>query len=362
MSEAKPLDRYQAKRDFAATPEPSGEEHVGATDAPRFVVQEHHARRLHWDFRLERGGVLVSWAVPKGVPPDPRTNHLAVPTEDHPMSYLDFEGEIPQGNYGAGQVIVWDRGTYECHKWEPDEVLVTLHGERVHGRYVLFKTRPDSWMIHRMDPPEEAGWEPLPDTIEPMTAVAGKLPADDRAWAFEIRWPGVRAIAFVDGGRLRLDAGDEQDLDRRFPEVARAGGAFGARPVALDGVLTVLDEAGRPDPELLAARLAPGSDSTVRRRARDHPATYVAFDVLHLDGHATTDLAYEERRRLLTELLGAVDAAPAVHAPSHHVGDGAALLDVARGQGLAGVIAKRLDSSYESGRASDAWISIDSGT
>src|SRR5205807_5575199 len=126
---AKKLDRYRSMRDFDVTPEPGGEGGPEA-EGTRFCVQEHHARRLHWDFRLERDGVLVSWAVPKGVPPDPKTNHLAVHTEDHPLSYIDFEGEIPKGNYGGGTVKIWDHGWYELHKWEPKEVMVTLHGER----------------------------------------------------------------------------------------------------------------------------------------------------------------------------------------------------------------------------------------
>src|SRR5436305_1972395 len=164
----KALETYRKKRDFGETPEPSPEVELEASERPRFVVQEHHARALHWDFRLERDGVLVSWALPKGVPPDPRTNHLAVPTEDHPMSYIDFAGEIPKGNYGAGTVKLWDRGAYEVHKWEPREVMVTLHGERVQGRYVLFKTGPKAWMIHRMDPPQDPGREPMPQGLRPM--------------------------------------------------------------------------------------------------------------------------------------------------------------------------------------------------
>src|SRR3954452_3347607 len=141
-------------RDFGATPEPSGDEPVpaGADAQARFVVQEHHATALHWDLRLERDGVLVSWPVPKGIPPDPRDNRLAVHTEDHPLMYLDFHGEIPEGSYGAGTMKVWDTGTYEPEKWTDREVIVTFHGEKVHGRHVLFKTGGKQWMIHRMDP------------------------------------------------------------------------------------------------------------------------------------------------------------------------------------------------------------------
>src|ERR1043166_4343604 len=135
---AKKLAEYEAKRDFKKTPEPGARVPKKAARALRFVVQEHHARRLHWDFRLEKDGVGVSWAVPKGIPPDPKKNHLAVHVEDHPLDYGDFEGEIPKGNYGAGKVKIWDRGTYETHKFRKDEVMITFHGERVQGKYVLF--------------------------------------------------------------------------------------------------------------------------------------------------------------------------------------------------------------------------------
>src|SRR5215210_2427669 len=148
-SMAKRLGSYEAKRDFDSTPEPRGRR-KGAAAAPRFVVQEHHARRLHWDLRLEHDGVLASWAVPRGIPPDPARNHLAVRTEDHPLEYLDFHGEIPAGQYGAGTMRIWDRGTYETHKWREDEVMVTFHGERVRGRHVLFRTGGKNWMLHRM--------------------------------------------------------------------------------------------------------------------------------------------------------------------------------------------------------------------
>ena len=123
----------------------------------RFVIQEHHARRLHWDLRLEHDGVLLSWAVPRGIPPDPKRNHLAVHTEDHPLEYLEFEGDIPKGEYGGGYMRIWDRGHYEAHKMRDDEVIVTFHGDRVRGRYALFQTDGKNWMIHRMDPPEDPG-------------------------------------------------------------------------------------------------------------------------------------------------------------------------------------------------------------
>src|SRR6478672_6968513 len=185
MGDQDRLSSYRRKRDFGATPEPgpanTGQGEDG--DAPRFVVQEHHARALHWDLRLEHDGALASWAVPKGIPPDPAKNHLAVRTEDHPLEYLDFHGDIPAGEYGAGTMRIWDRGTYEQHKFREDEVMVTFHGERLHGRYVLFRTRGDDWMIHRMDPPQDPDRVAMPETLAPMLATSGRLPADDGRWA-----------------------------------------------------------------------------------------------------------------------------------------------------------------------------------
>ena len=297
-----PLERYQAKRDFTATPEPSGEpESSGPAsdqrEMPRFVVQEHHARALHWDFRLERDGVLVSWALPKGVPPDPGVNHLAVPTEDHPLSYIDFEGDIPRGNYGAGAVHLWDRGTYDTIKWTEREVMVTLHGDRVRGRHVLFRTGDRQWMIHRMDPPQDPTFEALPDAWAPMLARAGAVPLDAARWSFEVVWPGVRVLVAVDGGRARLTtAGDDdarRDVTEAFPEVRPLGRVLGARPALLDGVIVAVDDDGRPDHELVVGRL---------EGARRPPVVLMLVDVLHLDGHSLVERPHHERRAALEAL------------------------------------------------------------
>src|ERR671936_782502 len=187
------LDTYRRKRDFSATPEPSGSVGEGG-ETTRFVVQEHHARSLHWDLRIEHDGVLASWAVPRGIPPDPRRNHLAVRTEDHPLEYLEFHGEIPEGEYGAGTITIYDRGTYAPEKLRDDEVIAVFHGERMRGRYALFRTRGKNWMIHRMDPPADPGREPMPERLEPMLAPTGPLPADgDRRAGYQGKWGGVGA-------------------------------------------------------------------------------------------------------------------------------------------------------------------------
>jgi bifunctional non-homologous end joining protein LigD len=350
------LERYRAKRDSAATSEPAGDAAAApaAASERRFVVQEHHARRLHWDLRLEHDGVLASWAVPRGIPPDPERNHLAVRTEDHPLEYLEFHGEIPAGQYGAGTMKIWDRGTYEEHKFRDDEVMVTLHGERVRGRYVLFRTKGDDWMIHRMDPPEDPDREPMPDRLEPMLARTGPLPRDDENWAYEIKWDGVRAIAFVEGGRLRLQARSGRDVTPRYPELRPLAAALAGREVILDGEVVAFDGA-RPSFQRLQSRMHLTSEHAVRRLARDDPVHYIAFDLLYLDGRSLLDLRYDERRAKLAELEL---QGPTWQAPAHHVGDGAALLELTRAQRLEGVIAKRLDCPYTPGRRTSAWIKV----
>src|SRR3954465_10291376 len=347
------LERYRGKRDFTATPEPSGD-----ADAPepggRFVVQEHSARSMHWDLRLEHEGTLVSWAVPKGIPPDPKRNNLAVRTEDHPLEYLEFEGDIPEGNYGAGTMRIYDRGTYELHKFRDKEVMVTFHGQRVRGRYVLFRTGEKNWMIHRMDPPEDPGREPMPERIEPMLATSGDLPEGD-GWAFEVKWDGVRAIGYAEGGRLRLASRRTTSITSRYPELRELGRAVGAHEAVLDGEVVAFDDSGRPSFQRLQRRMHLTSESLVRRLSQSDPVVYVIFDLLFLDGRSTLELTYEQRRKLLLELnLNG----PAWQTPAHHVGDGAALLTASRAQGLEGIVAKRLDCPYTPGRRSSGWIKV----
>jgi bifunctional non-homologous end joining protein LigD len=349
------LDSYRRKRDFSSTPEPPGDaEPPGDGRTARFVIQEHHARALHWDLRLEHDGTLASWAVPKGIPPDPRRNNLAVRTEDHPLEYLDFHGDIPKGEYGSGTMKIWDRGTYETHKWRKDEVMVTFHGERVRGKYVLFRTDGKNWMIHRMDPPEDPDREPMPKRIEPMLARTGELPSDDENWAFEIKWDGVRSIGYVDGGRLRLEARSGRDITPRYPELRGLGRALAGHDAIVDGEVVAFDD-GRPSFQKLQGRMHLTSESHVRRLSESDPVNYILFDLLWLDGHSLTDLPYTERRERLLELGLQGDR---WLTPNHHVGDGAAMLQASRAQGLEGVIAKRLDCPYYPGKRSHGWVKV----
>jgi bifunctional non-homologous end joining protein LigD len=355
------LHIYRAKRDFASSPEPAGEQR-GAGGAARFVVQEHHATRLHWDLRLEHDGALASWAIPNGIPADPADNRLAVHTEDHPLEYLDFQGEIPRGEYGAGTMTIWDHGTFETHLWDDKKVEVTFHGERLSGRYGLFpigqRGREGSekdWMIHRMDPPADADREPMPERILPMLAGAGELPAREERWSFEVKWDGVRAIAYLKPGRLHLESRNLNDITETYPEVRGILRDLGMREAVLDGEIVAFGDDGRPSFERLQRRINVSSASAVRRLSSSTPVVYAIFDLLYLDGHSLMALAYEERRARLDALeLGG----PAWRAPANHPGRGRALLDATEAQGLEGVVAKRLDSRYETGRRTGAWIKI----
>jgi bifunctional non-homologous end joining protein LigD len=333
-----------------------GEAARDGRSAQIFVIQEHHARALHWDFRLERDGVLVSWALPKGLPDDPKRNHLAVHTEDHPLEYQDFEGDIPKGEYGGGHVSIWDRGTYEVEKWLDDEVKVVLHGTRANGRYVLFPTGKPSdknWMIHRMDPPAE-GFEEMPARIEPMQAVAGSLPVRRTGWAFEFAWGGRRTIAYIEGGRVHALDANGTDLTGHLPELRHLGAFLGSRSAIFDGELVAIDREGRPNPEQLREQLD-GPSRPGRRRNDDAP-TYFIFDLLYLDGRSTIGLSYDERRELLESLE--LHGRAYVTAPAFTDMAGKAVLAVSREKGLEGVVAKKRRSPYTPGAASGSWIAV----
>jgi bifunctional non-homologous end joining protein LigD len=362
-----PKDRlrtYRGKRDFASTSEPAGDVDPASGDGrARFVVQEHHATRLHWDLRLEHDGVLASWAIPNGIPPDPAENRLAVHTEDHPLEYLDFEGDIPAGEYGAGTMRIWDRGTYETHLFDEHKVEVTFHGERLRGRYGLFPIGrgPDAakdWMIHRMDPPADPDREPMPARIVPMLAEPGMLKTlakPESQWSFEVKWDGVRAIAYAQPGRLRLESRNLRDITATYPEVRGLLRDLGMRDAVLDGELVAFDDAGRPSFERLQRRMNVTAAGAVRRLAASTPVVYAIFDLLYIDGHALMALPYEERRERLDK-LGL--AGPAWRVPAAHPGSGKRLLDATLAQGLEGIVAKRLNSRYEPGRRTGAWVKI----
>lgn len=326
-----------------------------------FVVQEHRASQLHWDFRLERGGVLTSWTVPRGLPRSPGRGRLAIRIDDRPVDYADFEGEIPAGEYGAGTVETWDRGRYETVRWQDHHIEFVLYGERLRGRYELDRggaeaDGTDGWRLRRLDP-AEPGHEETPRFLAPMPARPGRMPpaAEDGDWAYEFAWPGRRTL--VRAGGARVTAVDETgaDVTARYPELRGLAAQLGSTEALLDGQIVVF-AAGRPDPQGLRRR-AEADPATARRLGDRHPAFFFVSDVLHLDGRSRLDLPYVERRALLDDLGLAGDH---WQVPPTHLGDGGAVARASRDHGLPGLLAKRRSSPYRPGRANTDWLFVES--
>jgi len=351
------LTEYRRKRDPDGTNEPMPQEDSPADGGDSFVIQEHHARALHWDFRLERDGVLVSWALPKGVPDDPKTNHLAVHVEDHPLEYGSFSGEIGPGQYGAGTVSIWDHGRYRTEKWSDREIKVVLDGQRVHGRFVLFQTGGKNWMIHRMNAPVRPDWTPAPKDLQPMLATLGSLPPakEDARWGYEMKWDGMRAVVRVDGGRVSLRSRNNRDVTVSFPELRGLGEAIGAEQAVFDAEIVCFDEHGRPDFGRLQDRMHVSSAQQARGLAKSRPVVLLLFDLLHYDGESLLDRPYSERRDRLEELRLDGDS---WQTPAAFAGTGAEAVRTSQELGLEGVMAKRLDSRYRPGKRSKDWVKV----
>jgi bifunctional non-homologous end joining protein LigD len=340
------LAEYKNKRDPKKTPEPFGGKKRGK--APIFVVQRHDARRLHYDFRLERNGALASWAVPKGVPIEPGQQHLAVHVEDHPLEYATFEGEIPKGQYGAGSVEIWDNGTYELLEEKKDGGLtVRLHGKRLEGTYALVPAKlsgdPKNWLILRKKD-ESAPAPRKPRKYAAMSATLSDKVPRGGDWLYEIKWDGYRIVATVAGGEPELRTRRDQDYTKRFENVARElVKALKTPDCVVDGEVCALDEDGRP------------SFSAMQQGKPGTPIVYYVFDVLEIEGEPVIELALEERRKRLEKLL---DKRNRIVKFSESFDDGDALLAAAEKQTLEGIMAKRLGSRYVPGRRSREWLKI----
>ena len=339
------LTKYRSMRDAGKTPEPVPSAKPAAGQGNTFVIQEHHARRLHYDFRLERDGVLVSWAVPKNLPETTAVNHLAVHTEDHPLEYGTFEGTIPKGEYGGGKVVIWDSGTYDTEKFNDSaeegdgkgEVIVTLHGQRISGRYALIQTNGNQWLAHRMKDQHVFDFNEL----KPMLATHGSVEKLTAAqWAFEGKWDGYRLLVDADHGEVRLRSRSGRDLTSEFPQLRSLATDLTDHHVVLDGEVVALDASGVP------------SFSEMQNRARATRIEFRAFDLLHLDGRSLLRAKYRDRRKLLETLA----SAGGLIVPDLLPGDGAEALEYSRKRQWEGVIAKKRDSTYQPGRRSASWI------
>jgi bifunctional non-homologous end joining protein LigD len=339
------LDAYRKKRDPKKTSEPFPAKKERRSELPIFVVQRHDARRLHYDFRLERNGALASWAVPKGVPLEPGARSLAVHVEDHPLEYATFHGEIPAGQYGAGSVEIWDNGSYELLEEKRNgQLTVRLHGTRLNGRWTLVPARLDgkeeNWLLIKGH--DEAAEDVVQGEYRPMLATQEERIPRGEGWTFEVKFDGYRAIAYIRGGECKLVSRNGNDLTQRFPDIARALVKAVRSPNAVvDGEVTRID----PDGRTSFSELQQGSGQLV----------YYAFDLLELDGRPLVDLPLHERKDRLKQL---VDIRTGSVAVSDGFDDGDALFKVAQQQQLEGIVAKRVDSTYKSGRRTRDWLKL----
>jgi bifunctional non-homologous end joining protein LigD len=339
------LSAYRRKRDPAQTPEPFGGKRGRK---PIFVIQRHDARRLHYDFRLERDGVLASWAVPKGVPLETGQRALAVHVEDHPLDYATFEGEIPKGNYGAGTVEIWDSGTYELVEEKKDGGLtVRLAGTRLQGVWTLVPAKldgnPKNWLLLRKSEEDSTAGK-AQGRYEPMLATPESAVPRGAGWLFEVKWDGYRALAYVRGGEAKLVSRNGNDLTGRFPQVAKeVAKALKTPNAVLDGEVCALDEDGRP------------SFSAMQQDRPGTPLRYEAFDLLEVEGEPLVDQSLTARRARLEKLL---DRRNRVVRLSDAFDDGESLLEAAKEQRLEGIVAKKADSPYRQARRTRDWLKI----
>ncbi|HUH08804.1 MAG TPA: non-homologous end-joining DNA ligase [Egibacteraceae bacterium] len=356
------LSAYRGKRDFSLTPEPAGDDPPPppADDGPRFVIQHHLATRLHHDLRLERDGTAPSWAIPKGLPDVPGVRRLAVRTEDHPLSYMSFSGDIPAGEYGAGPVRIWDSGTYELVEWTDDKVSFRLRGARHQGEFHLVRTGGEDgsqWIVLRSGD-AQAGLPGPPPRISPMLAIDGGAPFDDPEWLFEIKWDGIRALATLtrpsgpEDGSTRLCTRNGNDVSAAYLELSGMWERILARNAVLDGEIVALDEAGRPSFQRLQQRMHVRDERALRRLREHSPVHYMAFDLLAVDGESLVGLPLRDRLARLDEV---VVPGERLRRSEPVAADGIALFEAARSQGLEGLIAKRASSPYRPGRRSPEW-------
>jgi bifunctional non-homologous end joining protein LigD len=347
------LAEYLSKRDFEATPEPAPGVAKGTGNS--FVIQKHRATRLHYDLRLEKDGALPSWAVPRGLPIAFGDRRLAVRTEDHPLEYGGFEGTIPEGHYGAGEVRIFDNGTYELIEWTDKKVSFRLLGRRYRGlEYHLVKTRTD-WLVFLASHQDAPLIDQPPSSLQPMLAEGGQQPFDDPRWRFEPKLDGIRALAFLSTDLTRLITRRGRDVATQYPELHMIHELVDQLNAVMDGEIVAFDEDGKNSFEALQQRMNLANEREIKRIAKQIPVALVAFDLLWLDGRNLTEQPLEERRELLQTVVEEDERLQLVTFVER---EGSRLVAAARSLGLEGVVAKRHGSKYFSGRRSPDWRKI----
>lgn len=343
------LKSYEEKRSFDRTPEPPPAVAVGEGNA--FVVHRHHASRLHYDLRLEQEGVLKSWAVPKGLPPRPGIIRLAVATEDHPLEYLNFEGTIPKGQYGGGDMWIFARGKYTITKTKKDGFYVRLTSKELTAEYSTHRTKENEWILQRVDKPQ-VDW--LRDPIEPMLAQSADSPPRSGDYLYEVKWDGIRALIAVDEGHVRIHTRKQHDITQRFPELLIPERAFRVTSALFDAEIVVLDEAGKPVFKDAIHRVQQATPAGIERARAKFPVVCYVFDCLYLDGRPIVGEPLVRRRAWMKDAI----KKDTPYRVSEIVDDGEGLFNAARAMGLEGIMAKDRTSTYQPGKRTPQWIKI----
>lgn len=345
------LEEYRRKRDFTKTAEPNLEPLKG--EGNRFVIQRHHATRLHYDLRLERDGVLKSWAVPKGMPPRPGIKRLAVATEDHPLEYLTFEGTIPKGEYGGGKMWIFVPGRYEITKEKENSLYFRLLSEALNGEFRMYRTEKDKWLLERIDTPQ-IDW--LNDQIDPMQGQrVTKPPQGD--YSYEVKWDGIRALITLENGQIRIRTRNQHDITDKFPEL-QAPERLRATCGLFDAEIVFLDEEGKPKFQDVINRLKTSSFQTIERLSKSRPVYAYVFDCLYLDGRPLVDEPLSRRYEWLQDII----KKGGQYRISEVVEDGEGLFRAAKQHGLEGIMAKKRNSPYLIGKRSDLWLKVKAQT
>lgn len=343
------LEAYAKKRDFERTPEPEGK--VLEASGNQFVIHRHHASRLHYDLRLEKDGVLKSWAVPKGLPPHPGVKRLAVQTEDHPMEYLAFDGKIPKGQYGAGEMWVYATGKYHITKDKKDGFYFRLSSTALSGEYRIHKTKEKEWLLERVDDPQV---DYLHTPVEPMLSETVGAPPKGNDHIFELKWDGIRALVSLEDGQVKIHTRNHNEVTKQFPELHIGEKAFRATNGVFDAEIVCLDKAGKPVFKNVINRLMSTGPTNIERLSRTNPVHCYVFDCLYLDGRALVNEPLMKRKEWLADAI----KSDTPYRVSEFVEDGAGLFEGARQHGLEGIMAKRKDSKYSIGKRSDCWLKI----
>jgi DNA ligase D-like protein (predicted ligase)/DNA ligase D-like protein (predicted polymerase)/DNA ligase D-like protein (predicted 3'-phosphoesterase) len=343
------LEAYAKKRDFSKTPEPAAT--VLEEKGNKFVVHRHHASRLHYDLRLEQDGVLKSWAVPKGLPPYPGVKRLAVQTEDHPLEYLAFDGKIPKGQYGAGEMWIYALGKYQVTKDKKDGFYFRLNSKEITGEYRIHKMKEKEWLLERIDDPQ---LNYLHQEIPPMLSETKTQPPDNKDYVFELKWDGIRALIALEDGQLKIRTRNQNDVTLQFPELQIGEKAFRATNGLFDAEIVCLDPGGKPIFKRVINRLMSTGETAIQKLSKTNQVHCYIFDCLYLDGRSLINEPLLKRKEWLADVI----RPETPYRVSEHVEDGQSLFEAAKVHGLEGIMAKKRDSKYLPGKRSDCWIKV----